>query len=66
MQFAASHQAAGDVGSLQRRAFSWRMGRKIACDRYEDVSASISVLPLGELSDSRLQHLICVEACIFA
>ena len=42
------------------------MGRKIACNRDEDVSASVSVVPLGELPDSRLQHLIGVESCIFA
>jgi hypothetical protein len=42
------------------------MGREIAGDRDEDVSASVSVVPLGELPNSRLQHLIGMEAWIFA
>ena len=54
MQLAASHQAAGDVGRLQCHAFGRGMGREIAGDRNEDVSASVSVVPFGELPDSRL------------
>ena len=42
------------------------MGRKIAGDRNEDVPALVGVAPRGELPDSRLQHLIGMEACIFA
>ena len=42
------------------------MGRKIAGDADEDVPALIGVAPFGELPDSRLQHLIGVESCIFA
>jgi hypothetical protein len=32
----------------------------------EDLPASVSVVPLGELPDSRLQHLIGMDECIFA
>ena len=42
------------------------MGRKIAGDRNEDVPTLIGVVPLGELSNCRLQHLIGMEACIFS
>src|SRR6266576_13639 len=42
------------------------MGRKIADNRNEDVPALVGVAPCGELPDTRLQHLIGVEACIFA
>src|SRR5262245_66615354 len=42
------------------------MGRKIAGDRNEDVPALVTVAPRGGLADSRLQHLIGMEACIFA
>src|SRR6516165_6809214 len=41
------------------------MGRKIAGDRSEDVAALATLAPRGELADSRLQHLVGVEACIF-
>ncbi len=43
MQLAASHQAAGDVSRLQRRAFGRRMGGEIAGDRNEDVPALVGV-----------------------
>ena len=66
MQFAAPHQAPGDVGRLQRCAFGRRMGREIAGDRNEDVPALVGIAPYAELPDSRLQHLIGVEARIFA
>src|SRR5262245_33094480 len=42
------------------------MGRKIAGDCNEDVPALVTVAPRGGLADSRLQHLIGMEACIFA
>src|SRR5262249_11553471 len=42
------------------------MGREIACNRNEDVSALVSPAPRGELADSRLQHLVSMEASIFA
>ena len=62
---AASHQAAGDVGgSAAPRVRS--VGRKIAGNRDENVPALVGVAPLGELPDARLQHLIGMEACIFA
>src|SRR6516164_6653103 len=41
------------------------MGRKIAGDRNEDVAALTTLAPRSELADSRLQHLVGVEACIF-
>ena len=66
MQLAAPHQAPGDVGRLQRRAFGQRMDCKIAGNRNEDVPALSTVAPRGELTDSRLQHLIGMEPCIFA
>ena len=52
MKLAASHQAAGDVCRLQRRAFGRRMGGEIAGDRNEDVPALVGVAPNGELPDS--------------
>ena len=42
------------------------MGCKIAGDRNEDASAFGGVAPPGELPYARLQHLIGVEACVFA
>ena len=54
MQLAAPHQPPGDVGRLQRRAFGRRVGRKIAYDRDENVSASVRIAPGGELTDPRL------------
>src|SRR5258707_15764601 len=42
------------------------MGRQIAGNRDEDVPALVRVAPRAELTDSRLQHLIRMEACIFA
>jgi len=42
------------------------MGRNIARSRNEDVSPLLTVTPHGELPDSHLQHLIGMEACIFA
>ena len=42
------------------------MGRQIAGNRDEDVPALVRVAPRAELPDSRLQHLIRMEACIFA
>ena len=42
------------------------MGRKVARNRNEDVPALVSVAPHGELADTSFQHLIGVEACIFA
>ena len=65
MQLAAPHQAPGDVGGLQRRAFGRRMGGEIAGDRNEDVPALIGVAPDGELPDSRLQHLVGMKARVF-
>src|SRR4029077_10743752 len=38
------------------------MGREIAGNRNEDVPALVGVAPRGELPDSRLQHLIGMEA----
>jgi hypothetical protein len=64
MQLAAPHQPAGDVGRLQRRAFGRRMRGKIACDRNEDMSASVSITPGSELSNSRLQHLIGMQRIV--
>ena len=65
MQLAAPHQAAGDVGRLQRRALGRRMGGEIAGDRDEDVPALVGVAPDGELPDPRLQHLVGMEARVF-
>src|SRR6266581_4245364 len=42
------------------------MGRQIAGNRDEDVPALVRVAPRAELPDSRLQHLIRMETCIFA
>src|SRR3984893_13593431 len=42
------------------------MGRQIAGNRDEDVPALVRVAPRAELPDSRLQHLIRMEARIFA
>src|SRR5262245_12081682 len=42
------------------------MGRKISGNRNEDVPASVGVAPRRELANSRLQHLISMEARIFA
>jgi hypothetical protein len=42
------------------------MGRKITGDRNKDLSALVCIAPDGELPNSRLQHLIAVEAGIFA
>ena len=42
------------------------MGGKIAGNRDEDVPALVRVAPRAELPNSRLQHLIRMEACIFA
>src|SRR5215475_7370092 len=42
------------------------MGRKISGNRNEDVPASVGVAPRCELANSRLQHLISMEARIFA
>jgi hypothetical protein len=42
------------------------MGGKIPGNRNEDVPASVGVAPRRELPNSRLQHLISMEACIFA
>jgi hypothetical protein len=42
------------------------MSGKIAGDRNEDVSASVSIAPGGELPNACLQHLIGMEARIFA
>ena len=41
------------------------MGCKVASDRNEDMSASVSIAPGSELTDTSLQHLISVEASIF-
>ena len=66
MQLAAPHQAPGDVGRLQRRTFGRGMGRKITRHRNEDLPASVCVAPDSELPNARLQHLIGMEASIFA
>src|SRR6059058_5058018 len=42
------------------------MDRQIAGNRDEDVPALVRVAPRAELPDSRLQHLIRMETCIFA
>src|SRR5262245_44257913 len=42
------------------------MGGKITGGGYENVPALISVAPLSELPDRRFQHLIGMEACVFA
>lgn len=42
------------------------MGRHIAGNRDQDVPARVRVTPRAELPDSRLQHLIRMEAGIFA
>ena len=42
------------------------MGRKIAGNCDENVPALVGVAPLGELPDARLQHLIGMEASVFA
>jgi hypothetical protein len=42
------------------------MSGKIAGDRNEDVSPGVTIAPSGELTDTRLQHLVRMEACIFA
>src|SRR4029077_16149358 len=42
------------------------MGRQIAGNRDEDMPALVRVAPRAELLHSRLQHLIRMEACIFA
>jgi len=65
MELAAPHQAPGNVGGLECRALGWGMGRKIAGDRDENVLALAGIFPRSELPDSRLQHLIGMEACVF-
>ena len=42
------------------------MGREIAGDGNEDVAALVGVAPYAKLPDAGLQHLIGVEARIFA
>src|SRR5258706_5706880 len=42
------------------------MGGEIAGDRNEDVPTLASIAPRGKLPDSGLQHLISMEASIFA
>jgi hypothetical protein len=42
------------------------MSGKIAGDRNKDVSPWVSIAPSGELTDTRLQHLVRMEASIFA
>jgi hypothetical protein len=42
------------------------MGRKIPGNRNEDMPAGVGVAPHRELPDSGLQHLISMEARIFA
>jgi hypothetical protein len=42
------------------------MGCNIAGDRNKDLSVLVGITPDGELPKSRLQHLIAMEACIFA
>ena len=65
MQVSAPHQAPGDVGRLQRGALSRRMGGEKSGDRNQDVPTLIGVAPDGELPDSRLQHLVGMEARVF-
>ena len=65
MQLAAPHQAAGDVGRLQRRALGRRMGGEIAGDRNENVPALVGVAPEAKLPDPGLQHLARMEAQVF-
>jgi hypothetical protein len=42
------------------------MRRQIAGNRNEDVPALVRVTPYGGLADSRLQHLVGVEAGVLA
>src|SRR5215471_19540393 len=42
------------------------MGREIAGNRNENMPALAGVAPRGGLPHSRLQHLIGMEACVFA
>ena len=54
MQFAASHETPGRCRPSAAPRVRSVNGREIAGDRDEDVSASVSFLPLAELPDSRL------------
>jgi hypothetical protein len=66
MQVAHPHQPLSDVGCLQRRALGRRMGSEIARYGDEHASTRFDVAAFVELPDSGLQHLIRMEACIFA
>ena len=66
VKLAPTHQAASDVGGLQKGPFGRRMGRQIAGDSDEDVPALIAVSPFTKLPNARLEHLIGMKTCIFA
>src|SRR6478736_7512521 len=42
------------------------MGRKITGDRNENMPPLVSIAPRAKLSDAGFEHLIGVEACVFA
>ena len=42
------------------------MGSEITGDRNEDMLALVSIAPSKELPDAGFEHLIGVEACVFA
>ena len=66
MQRGASHQPLRDVGRLQGPALGREMGRKIACDRHENIPPLASIAPDGKLPDTGFEDLIGMKARVFA
>jgi hypothetical protein len=66
MKLTAAHEPPGDVGRLQFGAFRGRMGREIAGDSDEDMSALVGIAPLAELPHAGVQHLVGMEPCVLA
>lgn len=65
MQLSAPHQAPGHISGLLC-ALGWRISRKIPGDGNEDAPTLVAAAPSSELADPGLQHLVCVEARVFA
>ena len=66
MKLPAAHEAAGNIGGLERRTLGRRMSGSIAGDGDQDVPALAAVAPFPELMDPSLQHLIGVKPRVLA
>jgi hypothetical protein len=64
MKLSAARQPTGYISRLQQRALGWKVGCQIARDGNKDVPALLAIAPLGKLSHTRLEHLVCVKAGI--